>query len=186
MRSRAFTTFELVVSIAIASVMFMIVGAIFIAQGRYLAIEDAIAETQYYAFQVVDTVGLYASPAKSVVSSRTINGSAYVSGTSTVIFELPSIEADGDVIVNSYDYVAIGVDPSDATQFMFDIDAATNSVRLNGKFVKAELVSKLIFRYNTVNATAATAVDLYIRTSKNARGRIIRMPLGKIYYLGSS
>lgn len=186
MRARGFTMLELAVSIAISAVVFTILGAIFIAQGRYFAIEDAIAETQYDAFQVLDTAGLYALSASAVVSSRTINGTAYTSGTSTVVLRLPSVDASGDILTNTYDYVAMGLYASDPTRFVVDIDAGTNSARVTTTRLPASLVDKLIFRYNAVDTTAATAIELYVRTSKEARGRTITTPLGKIYYLGSS
>ena len=186
MRTRGATLLELSVSLGIATLVFMIVGGIFIAQGRYFAIEDATAETQYNAFQIMDTVGLYASSARAVTGSRTINGTAYVSGTATVILELPSIEADGDVIAGSYDYVALGLYGPSPERFVVDIDAATGSDRVDATQLKGDLVEKVIFRYNTVSATSATAIDLYVRTEKTVRNQVIRMPLGKSYYLGSS
>lgn len=186
MKTRGTTILELAVSVAIAAIAFSILGAIFIAQGRYLAIQNAVSDTQYAAFQVVDTFGLYASSATSVVDSQTINGRAYTSGTSTVVLKLPSIDAGGNLIGNTFDYVAFGLYQDDATRFMFDIDAATGSDRLNGQFIKASLVDKLIFRYNATMPADADAIDLYVRTTENARGQVIRQPLGKIYYLGSS
>ena len=185
MRRPGFTLLELVVTMAIASMMFLIVGGIFIAQGRYLAIENAINQTQYNAFQVLDATGLYMSSARRVVASQTVNGRAYVSSTSTVVLQLPSIDTSGAILTNTFDYVAIGQDATDPTKFMYDIQAADGSDRLTGKFIKAALVDKVIFRYNTVDPTAATEIDLYVRTTENARGRTIRMPLGKVYYLGS-
>lgn len=186
MKTRGTTLLELAVSVAIAMMGFMILGAIFIAQGRYLAIQNAVSDTQYAAFQVIDEFGLYAGSAQSVVDSQTINGRSYVSGTNTVILKLPSIDASGTIISNSYDYVAFGLFQGDASKFMFDIDAATGSDRLNGQFVKAQLVDTLIFRYNATTPANATAIDLYVRTAESARGQLIRQPLGKIYYLGSS
>jgi hypothetical protein len=178
---RGVTTIELAVTMAITAVIFSILGAIFIAQGRYFAIEDAIGQTQYNAFQIVDTVGLYAHSA-----SATINGTVYASGTSTLVLEMPSVDADGEIIPATYDYVAFGVSASDPTRFILDIDAGTNSDRINGTRQPASLVDKLIFRYNTVDPTEATAVELYVRTSKDVRGQTVLMPLGKIYYLGAS
>ncbi len=186
MRTRGSTILELAVSIAVAAIAFMILGAIFLAQGRYLAIQDAVSRTQYSAFQTLDTFGLYASSAQAVVAGRTINGRAYTSGSSTVILQLPSISASGDIIAGAFDYVAFGRSQDDPTQFMFDIDAATNSERLNGQFLKAPLVDALIFRYNAAVPANATAVDVYVRTGASARGQRIRQPLGKIFYLGSS
>lgn len=186
MRARGVTTLELAVSMAVAAIIFTILGAIFIAQGRYFAIEDAIAETQYNAFQIVDTVGLYALSSSGVIGSRTINGTAYVSGTATLILELPSIDAGGDIVPAAYDYVAFSRSASDDTRFVVDTDADAGSARVDGTRLPGSLVDKLIFRYNTTDPAAATAVELYVRTSKDARGRTVLMPLGKIYYLGSS
>ncbi len=186
MRARGVTTLELAVSMAVGAMIFTILGAIFIAQGRYFAIEDAIAETQYNAFQILDTAGLYALSASGVIGSRTINGTAYSTGTSTVVLELPSIDASGTILINTYDYVALGIDPSDPSRFVVDIDAGTNSDRVDTTRTPGALVDKLIFRYNTVDTTQATAIELYVRTRKDARGQTILTPLGKIYYLGST
>ncbi|MEK7546238.1 MAG: hypothetical protein AAB554_04150 [Patescibacteria group bacterium] len=186
MRTPGVTTIELAVSMAVAALVFTILGAIFIAQGRYFAIEDAIAETQYNAFQILDAAGLNAISASGVIGSRTVNGTAYTTSTSTLVLELPSIGQTGDVLVNAYDYVAMGRSASDATRFVVDIDASTNSARVDGTRTPGALVDKLIFRYNAVDPTAATAIELYVRTRKDARGQTILTPLGKIYYLGSS
>ena len=176
---------ELTVSMAVGSVVFMILGAIFIAQGRYFAIEDAIAQTQYNAFQAVDTVGLFVGSARQILSSQAISGTVYTTGTSTLVLELPSIDSSGAIIANTYDYVALGLYPTDTSRFFYRIDAAPTSARRDGLYLKASLVDKLIFRYNAVTQTSASAIDFYIRTSMTSRGQVIRMPLGKIYYLGS-
>lgn len=185
MPRRGSTILELAVSIAIGALMFFILGAIFIAQGRYFAIEDATSETQYNAFQAIDTVGLFAGSATQVLSSRTIGGTDYTSGTSTLVLKMPSYDASGNVISLTYDYIAFGLDASDPTRFAYHLDAATGSQRLGGDFLKASLVDKLIFRYNTVDPADATAIDMYIRTSETVRGQTVTMPLGKVFYLGS-
>ncbi|HTK60098.1 MAG TPA: prepilin-type N-terminal cleavage/methylation domain-containing protein, partial [Candidatus Baltobacteraceae bacterium] len=131
MRARGVTMLELAVSMAVAGVVFTILGAIFIAQGRYLAIEDATAETQYNAFQILDTVGLYAISADAPIGSRTINGTAYSTGTSTLVLELPTVDQNGDLVAATHDYVAFGLSPSDPTRFVVDYDAGTNSSRID-------------------------------------------------------
>ena len=184
-QSPGFTLLELVVTIAIAGIIFTILGAIFLAQMQFFAIQNAIAETQVHAFRALDTTGGFMSSADAVVAGHVINGTTYSSTDTIAVLELPSIDSTGNIISNAHDYVAIGEDPANASQFMFDIQAAPGSTRLNGKFSKAQLVDKLIFRYNDSTPANATAVDLYIRTSENARGRTITTPLGKIYYLGA-
>ncbi len=177
---------ELIVTMAISSIMFAIVGAIFLTQSRYHAAEDAINQAQYQGFQALDTIGLYTDSARRVVSSRIVNGRAYESGTSTVVLELPSVDASGNILSGAYDYVALGIDPSDKATFILDIDAATGSDRIDGTYVKASLVDKLIFRYNTVNVTTATSIDVFVRTAISVRNRTHTKSLGKIYYLHSS
>jgi Tfp pilus assembly protein PilW len=185
MQKNGFTTMELLITIGIASMMFAIVGSVFLTQSRYHAIADAINQTQYQGFQTLDTIGLYTDSAKRVVSGSSINGQAYTTSTSTIILELPSIDASGAVLSNTYDYIALGIDPADSTQFMFDIDAATGSDRISGKFIKAHLIDKLIFRYNTVNTSAATSIDVYVRTIATARNQNFTTSLGKIFHLHS-
>jgi prepilin-type N-terminal cleavage/methylation domain-containing protein len=186
MKPRGTTLIEMLITLSIMAMSFVILGGVFLTQGRYLAIMNATSDVQYQSFQALDTFGLFASSASAVVASRTINGRSYQSGTSTVILALPSINSSGAVIQGLSDYVAFGLYQSDRTKFMYDVDSATGSARLRGQFLKASLVEKLIFRYNATTPAAASAIDLYIRTMESARDRVLRMPLGKIYYLGSS
>jgi len=77
-------------------------------------------------------------PVRPRPSSRAApsNGTPYTSGTGTAILELPSIDASGAIIAAAYDYIVLGQNPANASQFFFDIDSATGSARLRGKFVK--------------------------------------------------
>ena len=180
------TILELAVSIAIASIMFTILGAIFLAQGRFVAIHDAISETQLASFNALDGAGLYTQSARAIVASATVNGTAYVTGNELVILELPSIDASDEIIVSTYDYVAIGLNPSATNTFIIDVDADPASSRTDLTRTMTDLVDKVIFRYNAVDATEANAFDLYIRALKDARGSAVTTPVGRIYYLGSS
>lgn len=186
MPRRGSTILELAVSIAIAALMMFILGAIFIAQGRYFAIENATADTQYNAFQAIDTVGLFIGSADQVLTSRTIDGTLYTTGTSTLVLRLPSHNAAGTLLTATYDYIAFGLDASDTSKFAYHLDAAAGSALADGNFVKAALVDKLIFRYNEVDPTGATAIEMYVRTLETARGLTVTTPLGKTFYLGSS
>jgi hypothetical protein len=182
---RGVTLLELMVTIGIGTMIFVILGAIFLAQARFFSIQDALAETQIHAFRSIDTMGLYVISAKRVVPSATINGATYSTTNSLVVLELPSINSSGALIASIYDYVALGKESATSTNFMFDMQAGTGSTRLTGKFNKAQLVDKVIFRYNAVNSASATAIDMYVRTKKDARGQTIYTPLGKIFYLGA-
>lgn len=184
--ARGMTLMELIVAIALSSIVAMVLGGVFLAQSRFYALQDAISETQLDAGRALDTAGLFLSSADSVLTSQTINGHAYATGTNTLVVRLPSIDASGDIVVGSYDYAAFGLDPDDVANFMYDIQASANSARVSGKFVKATLVDKLIFRYNTVSTTAASIIDFYIRTAKIAHGRTILTPSGRLYYLGTN
>lgn len=183
---RGATLMELAVSVAVSALMFTILGAIFVAQGRFVAIHDAIAETQVGAFNALDAVGLYASGAEAVVASRTISGTAYTTGDDLVILRLPSIDSNDDIIGATYDYVAFGLDPSASNTFIVDLDADATSARSDLKRTSTDLVDKVIFRYNTVDATAADVIEAYVRTVKDARGDEVTTSVGRIYYLGSS
>lgn len=183
--SPGLTLLETIIAIGIASIVMLVLSGIFLAQGRFFAIQDAISETRIHSSRVLDTAGLFLSSADSVIANHTINGRAYVTSTNTLIVRLPSLDDSGDIVSGNYDYLALGLNPDDPTRFMYDLQSATGTARTSGKFVKAQFVDKLIFRYNTVSPTSATVIDLYVRTTKTARDRIIQMPLGRIYYIGA-
>lgn len=183
---RGATLLELAVTVAVGSVVFLIIGAIFLAQGRFFAIQDAISETQVNAFAAADAVGRYAGSARAVVSGAAINGASYTTSESTLVLRLPAIDAQGEVIAGAWDHVAFTTDPSDPSRFLLDLEADAASARESLTIRPAAFVDKLIFRYNAVEATSADAVELTIRTKKSVRGLDIVMPLGRTYFLGSS
>jgi prepilin-type N-terminal cleavage/methylation domain-containing protein len=182
---KGLTLLEVMVSMGIASVVFAILGGIFLAQGRFFAIQDAVSETQVHAFRAVDATGLFMNSAKRVMASQNINGTAYSTTSTMVVLELPSITASGGLIGNTFDYVAIGLESATSTLFVYDLQAGAGSDRQPGKFTMAQFVDKVIFRYNTVTPADASSIDLYVRTMKEARGSTIYAPLGKIFYLGA-
>jgi len=180
------TLLELVVSIAVGAIIFVILGMIFLAQGQFFAIQDAIAETQLESFEAIDAMSPYMASANTIVASRTINGTAYATSDTLVILKLPSIDSGDDIITNTFDHVALGQDPSDATRFIVDLETDVASSRTSLTHRPSSLVDKVIFRYNDVDETAATAIEFYIRTIRTVRGNTITMPLGKTYFLGAS
>lgn len=183
---RGATLLELAVAIAVTAIMFTILGAVFIAQGRFSAIHDAIAETQLASFNALDATGLYTASARAIVASAVINSVSYTTGNDLVVLELPSIDSNEDIVASTYDYVAIGVDPSATNTFIVDLDANAASARADLTRKITDMVDKAIFRYNTVDATSANTIELFVRTSKDARGSSVMTSLGRFYYLGSS
>ena len=185
MKTRGMSLIEIIVTTAIGAVVFMILGGVFLAEGRFFDIQNAIADTQVHAYRAVDAAGLFTTSAQAVLSSYTINGTTYSSTTTTVVLKLPSITSSGGLIGSTYDYVAIGQSSATSTLFFYDLQPGTGSNRRSGKYTVAQFVDKVIFRYNTVTPSAATSIDLYVRTKSTTRGRTIYTNLGKIFYLGS-
>lgn len=183
---RGATLLELTVSMAISAIMFTILGSVFIAQSRFVAVHDAISETQLGSFNALDATGLYTASAKQIIASATLNGTAYTTSTELVILEIPAIDSNDDIIDATYDYVAIGLDPSATNTFIIDFDAHVSSDRRDLSRKITSLVEEVIFRYNTVNTTDANTIDLFVKTSRETRGITVRTPVGRIYYLGSS
>jgi hypothetical protein len=169
---------------AVVAIILTILAGVFLAQGRFFALQDALAEVQLNAFRALDATGIYAGSGGEVIASQTINGTAYATGPSLVVLKIPSINSGGAIIGNVYDHVAIGRDPGDAGRFITDLAAGAGSARPPGKHIHASFVDKVIFRYNSVSETSATALDLYVKTSKITRGQTVTAPLGKAYYLG--
>lgn len=160
---------ELMVAMAVMSVMLLIVSQIFIAD--YNLVQGQVAHTDTVVGTMLATraISTMARGAVGVMATQTINGTSYTSSTSTLVLKLPAINATGDVINNTYDYVAFARDGSSPTKIFADVQAASGSARISLRRLITAYNSQLAFRYNAADITKATRVQIYLVNSEAYR-----------------
>jgi len=160
--SRGFTLIEVVVTVVLFTALALAVAQLDIFYDRVVLFQKASIEVVAGGNAVVDAVRTAGLQARRVVAAHTFSGVEYGSGATAVVFELPAVDAEGAVLPDTYDYVA--VDASGASAFR-RTDAAPGSARLSGEKRLTNVLGALGFSYDTPDVPSVRSVTVDATTS---------------------
>ncbi|MBI4088901.1 hypothetical protein HY415_02290 [Candidatus Kaiserbacteria bacterium] len=178
--SRAFTLIESVIVVALFIVVMLGVMQLYIVFGRVIAGQSASISAVLGGSDIIDAARSAGLPARSVVAAHTFSSVSYSSGTTTAIFELPSIDSSGALIPNASDYIGIYASSTEAYRV---IDAAQDSARVSGKKLLTNSLDALSFTYDSASFPSVTNVTVDATTSALARGQVASVHLRERIYL---
>lgn len=178
-RQRAFTLVEMVITLALSAILLVAIMQIYLVYGRVILTQEASITANLGANAVVEAVRRAGLQADHVVTSHSFSGVPYTSDATTVIFELPAIDASGNIIGNTYDYIAITASSTEAYRFT---DAAAGSSRLSGTKRLTNALAALNFSYDAAPMAAVTAVMVDATTTASVKGEsVYRHVSGHVY-----
>lgn len=164
---RGFTLIETVIVVAFSVCVIIALVLLMYMFTKSVTYEQAIATSSGSATLVMRELELYTLPANAFVLSRTFPGNAtYTSTTTSLVLELPSIDASGYVIANTYDYVAFYATGTKAYRV---IDKNALSSRTTGTKVLSSNISSLTFTYNNSVISNATTTTVDVQTQTTVR-----------------
>ena len=178
--SRGFSVPEMVVIIFLSSVVFLGISQIYITYNSSYLYQNASINASLSAASFVNETADMALQASNIVASRTVSGTLYTTGSTTVILEIPSIDNDGDIITSTYDYAILFGSTTEAYRIM---DAAASSARLDGTKMFSEVVSNLTFTYDNASPTVATALTVDITNQTAVKQQVVSTHLKQTVYL---
>ncbi len=167
MKIRGFTLIEIVIVTALTAVIGSAVAYVY---GQYntasnhLRASVAVTEGGSAITRETRYAGLQAT---RIVSSHYFLGTSYTTGTTTVIFELPSIDRSGNLISGYYDYIGIHATGTKAYRLT---DSSPSSVRTAGTLLLTESLSELSFEYDSPNIS--TTKSLFVDATTTAQTSI--------------
>ena len=177
--SRGFTLIEVVIVIALFVVVMLGVVQLYLVFGRIITQQSSLIDIALDSGAIIDVARTAGLQATHVVASHTFSGASYNSGTTTVIFELPSINSSGAIIPSTFDYVGIY---ASSTQVYRVVDAAGGSSRVSGTKVLTDVLGTLSFTYDSASFSAVASVTVDATTSAVVQGEIAQTHLrGHIY-----
>lgn len=166
---RGFTLLETLVTIAVMTILLLIVNGIFVVNYDIVVKQTSKLDSDGGVTFASRQISELARGAAAVEASHTINGTTYASSSTTLVLQIPAIDASNNPIADAYDYVAISRDPSDATRIIADALPASGSRRPSGKRLVTGYNVQLVFRYNAATVSDATRVSVYIVNQKTVR-----------------
>lgn len=178
--TRGFTIVETIVTIAVFVIFIIAVTQLYVLFGRTITSDQSALDIALDGSAIIDTVRTAGLQASHVASSHTFSGVSYASGTSTVIFQLPSVDASGNIIGTSLDYVGITASTTNVYRL---IDAAAGSVRPSGTKQISNTLGALQFTYDNVSFPLVTNVIIDATSSAILRGQTLQTHLRDHVYL---
>ncbi len=96
------------------------------------------------------------------LSSRTVNGINYASGSSTLVLQLPAIDSTGKTINSAWDYAAFYVS---STNFYRSLEISTTSARVGGLKLLSNTIVSVNFSYDNIDFTQVRKVTAAVTTT---------------------
>lgn len=178
--SRAFTLIEVVITVALFAIVMLGTAQLYVMYGRIITSQKSTITAALGGSSIIDATQEGARQADQVVATHIFSGVSYNSGTTTAIFELPSYDASGTIIANTYDY--IGISASSTSVFRL-VDAAVGSSRVSGKKQLSAALEALSFTYDAPTFPLVTSVVVDATTSASVQGQMTRTHRHGHFYL---
>ncbi len=179
-RKRAFTIIEVLVVIAIFSIVMMAVLELYLNFYKTYAIQNAIINNSYSAGAILNETANLVHQANTIVTSKVFSGSSYTTSSSTLILEIPSITSSGDVVSGKYDY-AVMYFASTSLYRMLSADAASS--RTSGTKLLSNVVNSFSFTFNSGTPSLATRVIVDLITQSIVKQQTLQTHLTGTVYL---
>ncbi len=176
----AFTLLEVVIALALFSLMLLALVRFFISYNTSYGFERVLVSTSHSASLLMDEVTGAILPADQVLTSHTFSGVSRTSSASTLVLELPAIDATGAVIAGSYDYIAFY---TDGTSVYEAVDANASSSRTSRTRLLSDTIQSLTFSYDNVSFPAVTSVTVDVTTSASFKTQSTQTHLREQVYL---
>lgn len=145
---QGFSLLELIITMAIFSLISLVLVVIFIQTYETFYIQENQTQLQVETRYSLDTINNWVKKASSVISSYTPPGeTAYETSDSVIILQVAAIDEDQNIIADTYDYLIFQADPSNPSELQQIIYADESSDRTTGTRTIAHYLNSLSFSY---------------------------------------
>jgi len=162
--NRGLTLIELIIYIAISTLVLTILFELFIQQTRLGNRRASQTDIERSAVTGIEIVKSAIQSANTVVSSHSFDGVAFSSSSSTLILELPSVDSSGDIVSGSSDFMVFFQDQNNQSLLKMTTVAGVGSARPSHTRVIANFVDTVQFSYNKGNIVLADTINVSLNT----------------------
>ncbi len=177
---RGYSIIETVVVIAISVVALVALANIYVTFNALYGNQQIFLATAGSAGTVVNALEAAILPADQVLASYTFSGTPYASSATTLVLELPSVDASGDLIAGAKDYIVFY---TSGTMLYRLTEAHAGSARASGRKQLSATVSAISFTYDNADMTKATSVTADVQTSAQFKQQTAQGHLTEQIYL---
>lgn len=121
-------------------------------------------------------------PASLVLSSRTFGTGTYLSTSTSLVTQLPSIDGSGGFINGKYDYIALYTSTSTGKAYR-RVEADAGSARKTGTKQLSDTPATLSLSYNSATFSAVSSVTLTVMVSSTVKTTVLDNELTSTFML---
>lgn len=159
-----FSLIEAVVAVAIFSVLIVAVANLYNGYHRLYALAGTQIALTQQSNHIMDELLYYSTQADRVLTAQTVNGRSLVSGESSLVLELPSVDEDGEIIDEAFDYAAFYIDGPG--RLFIAVQPSASSARDNTTKPMGDSVVSLVFSYDDLNLDNAHKISVDLITQR--------------------
>jgi prepilin-type N-terminal cleavage/methylation domain-containing protein len=177
---RGFSAIEVLIVIAVSSLIMLALSNIFVTYYDSYAYQNAYINTSVSATTFLNDMNDLSLQASEIVSSHAFAGVTYTTGSTTVVFEIPSVNSSGEILANTSDYAVLF---SSTTKLYRIMDADASSARLDGTKQFTDVLQNLTLTYNNPTPSSASNIVVNVLTQSTAKGKTATTHLMQTVYL---
>lgn len=171
---------ELIISLAILLILGALLVIFYVGYNQSLSFLTASENVNASAGAVVADMSSTIRLADQVLSSHNFSGTIYTTSSTTLVIELPTIDAAGTIQATKHDYVAYFMSGGIIKKIT---DADALSSRKTGIHVLSNVGTYLSFGLDTWVVANALVVTVDVRTSATVRSQTSQSQITQQIYL---
>lgn len=179
-KNKGFTIAETLVAAGIISILTLVLIQFLLGYNKSFGIFNANVDVSSSAGRVITETSAAAREASAVLASRLFSDTTYTSSATSLVLQLPSVDATGAAIFGKYDYIAFYLEGANAYK-RTEVDVA--STRPAGVKLLSETVNSLTFTYDNANFALVQKIDIDIETEKQVKDEVSESHLRQQVYL---
>jgi hypothetical protein len=167
--NRGFTFAETIVVVALLVLMSSALISMYLSFNTFFHTNNASFDATRSASQLMRAIHEASLQANGVSNSRTVSGTTYTSASTTLVLEVPSIGASGQVVAGAYDFIIIHATSSSA---YYIVDPDISSTRKAVQRTLSTVLTNLTFAYNGSPIESSTKVDVALETASTYKDQV--------------
>ncbi|HET9641338.1 MAG TPA: hypothetical protein VFP46_00605 [Candidatus Paceibacterota bacterium] len=179
-RTRGFTLLETGIVLGITVFAMAALTNLYVTFTRVYGYEQVYTGMAGSANESMAAIEAAVLPADGVLVSHAFSTGTFTTGTSTLVLELPSIDASGVTLFGLKDYIAIY---ATSTYLMRRVEANVQSVRVTGTKQLAGSLASLSLTYDNADVTLAKSITASLRMNAQYNGQTASSTLSQVLYL---
>lgn len=168
---RAFTLIELLISIALISIISVILTTLIIRYGIFYERQNVDIAANLDNRFILDDISAQVRQAAKIATSVTIDGQTFATSQTTIVLKLPALDQNGQTMQNIFDYVIFWQDSQDLKNFRKKIVPDLQSTRKVVSQILTSNLKSVVFSYNNPDPTQASTVTATLETIKTQGGQ---------------